>query len=206
MVQSTDVPEQTAKERLAALSERLKAAKLNVVPILETAHPILVVQKHETEGICFDVDISFAGHSEIHKSHEVKRLLLRADQEGRSAFKLALLIKKWAAEWNMKSKNGFLSSHAWMLLVILYTTSRNPPDTANASALGFFEWFIDKYPRREAWEIGSGIPPLEFEVKNAAAWVGVDMRSKIADAASSARDNLSKHELPWANATRYPSV
>ena len=75
------------------------------------------------------------------------------------------------------ARHPCLVPHVCLVPPILYT--RNPPETANASALGFFEWFIDKHTRREAWEIGSGTPPLEFEVENAAAWVGVgvDMRS-----------------------------
>ena len=64
LLESTAVPEQTAEERLAALSDRFKAAKLNVEPKLKADHPVLVVMKHETE-------VSFAGHSKIHKSHEV---------------------------------------------------------------------------------------------------------------------------------------
>ena len=196
MVQSTAMPEQTRKERLDELSAFLGKKNLNVVAI-SGRHHHLEVQKDVARGICFDVDISFAGHIEIHKSHEVKRCFMDVDVKGRFAFKLPLLVKVWATKCNMKSKSGFLSSHAWMLLVIRHTTS----DPAKASVVGFFEWFTSNYaPGRLDWVIGKGDAPLAFEQENAAAWVDIGKRRFIHGAACAALRDLLHDKVPWTSA------
>ena len=197
MVQSCAAHEQTAAERLESLSERLKGNGLNVVKVLGAFHPILVVQKDATQGIGFDVDISFAGHLEIHKSHKVKQRFQKS--EDRSAFKLALLVKTWATKCNMKSKDGFLTSHAWMLLVIRYMHC-----SANIPVVGFFTWFAEEYPTStDKWVIGNGDAPLDFEPNNAAELVTSEKRDFIHARVCEAIKDVRHQKLPWASVKPY---
>jgi len=202
MVQSTEEPEQTCEKRLKALSDRLKQDGFNVQDKTGQRHPILVVQKDNTKGIPFDVDISFAGSSEIHKSHEVKRQFEKVKDN--HAFELGRLVKHWAAKCKLSSKMGFLSSHAWMLLIILYTTSyqRQP----NFSVLGFFNWFIKEFPAESTWELGKDHEAIQFEPDNPAGHVCLENRERTHDAVCSAITDLKKGQLPWASAETHDSA
>jgi len=183
--------EQTPAQRLELVARKFKAHDLNCESRTGAKHPILVVQKDPAKRVPFSVDISFEGHEAIHKSFEVK---LRFERfEGRKAFDLAMLVKRWASNVKLKG-GGCWTSHGWMLLVIMYMSNA----TRSSSPQGFFEWFLKTFPRSLSWEIGVGKAPVEFEPDNVALYARLQSdKLKIHDKVKEAIEKMKTGTLPW---------
>lgn len=133
---------------------------------IDGAHPILNLQLDTPNGVHHAVDISFNGHEVIHKSCMVKESLRGVSHDGK-ATELCRLVKNWAYTHGLNNtREGFLSSHGWMLLVITYAHSRSSGNASSSpSELGFFQWLQATFTEDMCWVIGAGKPPVEMEEK-----------------------------------------
>jgi hypothetical protein len=181
---------------LRQLQVVLKENGLSVREQFEGQHPILIVQKDQTESVPYDVDISFDGHLAVHKSHKVGLLLT----EHPGARSLARLVKEWARQTKIKGP-VYLSSHAWMLLVIRYMSVGG-----ERSDLGFFEWFVQSYPSDRPWSLGNGQRPFEFEAENVAQSVQLKGKDEISKKVELATVNLQEGRVPWLGLAPAPAV
>jgi DNA polymerase sigma len=179
-------------DALKQLEDTLAADRFNVQRIDNAEHPILKLQKDNSEGVPWHVDISFNGHNEVHKSHEIDMLL--GKYEG--ARGLALLVKTWMYSVGLRKywpNPPCLTSHAWMLLVIEYMSME-----AKRSEAGFFKWFLARYLPENPWTIGERRPPFEFEADNVAEKVCIKERQLICIQATKALKNITAGQLPWS--------
>jgi DNA polymerase sigma len=170
--------------------------KMNVQLQDKGVHPILILQKDETNGVTRAVDISFNGHNEVHKSHEVDTLLEKYE----GARGLALLVKMWMYSVDLKQTwpKPCLSSHAWMLLVIEYMHTSTETKRIEVSEECFFEWFLEQYSPDQPWSIGKRKPPFEFEADNVARLVQKAERALICKKVEEARQNIKARLVPWS--------